>query len=146
MAFPNLAGKSCDAECEAELTAAGIKVEKMPECVRDRWNGEVKTIVLGTLYGWSFTRAWYYWITKGPGLPLEYAVPLYRTYGQEVRVNGHCGCPNPFYQGGTAVDSYHIDTPEGLWALAWTIKQAVKDAREKWPEEYEQHEQFMGEK
>jgi len=136
MAFPNLAGKSCDAECSAELEVAGIKVEKMPECVRASWNGEVKTIVFGTLCGWSFTRAWYYWVAKGPGLSLEYAIPLYRTHGKQVRVGGHCGCLTPFYCGGSAVDHYHIDTPEGLKALTRAIEQSVKDARLRWPEEY----------
>ena len=142
MNFPNLAGKSCDTECEAELNTAGIKVEKMPECVRASWNGEVKTIVFGTLYGWSFSRAWKYWVAKGPGLSLDYAIPLYQAWGQQVRVGGHCGCPTPFYQGGTAVDSYHIDSSEGLVVLAETIKQAVNDARVKWQEEYAQQIEF----
>ena len=46
-----------------------------------------------------------------------------------MRVEGHCGCPSPLeYNKGFAVGLYHVDTPEGLKALADTIKQVAKDS------------------
>lgn len=142
MTFPNLAGKlgtTADACCVAELNAAGIKVEKYPECMRSR--DEVKTVVVGTLHGWMFRRAWYYWVAEGPGLPLDFAIKLHRKHGKDVRVDGHCGCPTPFYCGGTAVNLYHVDTPDGLVALAQEIEQVVQVNRERYGEEYRQHVQ-----
>ena len=135
----NLAGVDsvqADAECEAELKSAGIEMENFPECMRHRM-GEVKTVVAGGLHGWSFTRAWYYWIAKGPGLPLEYAMRLYRDCGKEVRVAGHCAGVSPLWYSGLSVGSYHVDTLEGLSALSKAIRQAVNDAKERYPEEWE---------
>lgn len=119
----NYAGKTnCDAELEAELTEAGIPVFRLPESLRDTM-GEVQSIVVGDLCGWEFKRAWYYWVAKGPGIPPEDAEALHATHGQDVRVAGHCGCPSPLeWYEGFAVPLYHIDTQEGLNALANTIK------------------------
>jgi len=120
----NYAGKSDkDEEIAAELEIAKIKVSRC-ELLRDQ--GEVKTSVVGDLHGWSFRRAWYYWIAKGPGIPPEYADRLHEKYGQEVRVDGHCGCPSPKeWFKGFAVGHYHIDTQLGLCALADTIRQVA---------------------
>ena len=132
----NFAGKMADVECEAELEAAGIKVEHVPESFRKNM-GEVKTIVMGTLRGWTFERAWYYWVAKGPGLPLEYAVPLYQECGRDVRVDGHCGGVAPTWKGGLSVGLYHVDTQKGLGALAKTITQAVEIAKLRYPDIWE---------
>lgn len=127
--FPNYAGRSnVDDALQAELEAAGIRAERLPEILRPS-RGEVKSIVLGALHGWHFSRAWYYWIAQGPGLPPQYADPLHATYGTDVRVSGHCGCPSPFEQfKGLAVGLYHIDGPQGLLALADALKACVGDA------------------
>ena len=120
--FPNMAGKICDIELQAELTKAGIHTKKLPECLRETV-GEVKSIIIGTLHGWSFERSWRYWVAKGPGIPPDDAETLHAGFGQEVRVDGHCGCPSPKeWFKGFAVGLYHVDTHEGLAALANTIK------------------------
>jgi hypothetical protein len=126
--FPNCAGReNIDDLLTAELKTAGIEVVQY-EFLRDTC-GEVKTSVRGQLHRWTFTRAWYYWMASGPGLPPNYATPLHEVHGQEVRVGGHCGCPSPLeWCKGFAVDSYHVDTPTGLKALADALKQCVSDA------------------
>ena len=119
----NYAGRDdIDKDLEAELTEAGIGIYRFPEFYREK-SGEVKTIVIGTLYGWTFKRAWYYWIAEGPGIPPVDAEELHQTHGKDVRVDGHCGCPSPteWYKG-FAVPHYHIDTQEGLNALAAMIQ------------------------
>ena len=110
-----------------------IPVYRMPEILRDS-RGEVKTIIINDIfYGWKFERAWYYWRVEGPGLPLEYAVSLHEKYGNVVRVAGHCGCPSPMEWGfGMPIPSYHVDTAEGLKALADAIKQCAEDAKKKY--------------
>lgn len=94
-AFPNRAGDHPDTDdvLAAELEAAGITVEKH-EFLRRR-NREVKTAVIGSLHGWGFERAWYYWVATGPGIELEAAEKLHAAHGRSVRVDGHCGCPSP---------------------------------------------------
>jgi hypothetical protein len=125
-AFPNRAGDHADTDdvLTAELEKAGITVEKH-EFLRRR-NNEVKTAVIGSLHGWSFERAWYYWVAKGPGIELEAAEKLHATHGRSVRVDGHCGCPSPGeWFKGLACGAYHVDDQEGLNALADTIRELV---------------------
>lgn len=125
-AFPNRAGDHADTDdvLAAELAAAGITVEKH-EFLRRR-NREVKTAVIGSLHGWSFERAWYYWVATGPGIELEAAEKLHAAHGRSVRVDGHCGCPSPGeWFKGLACGSYHVDDQEGLNALADTIRELV---------------------
>lgn len=126
----NYAGtKDKDKEIAAELTAAGIEAVKLPESLRES-RGEVKTIVIGQLGPWGFRRAWYYWVAEGPGIPPVYAEDLHKRFGKEVRVAGHCGCPSPLeWYKGFAVGDYHVDTQEGLKALADTIKMVMGDAK-----------------
>lgn len=60
---------------------------------------------------------------KGPGIPNPTAEILHEKFGQEVRVDGHCGCPSPWEQfGGLACGRYHVDTQRGLIAIANTIQ------------------------
>jgi hypothetical protein len=125
-AFPNRAGDHEDTDdvLSAELEAAGITVEKH-EFLRRR-NREVKTAVIGSLHGWGFERAWYYWVATGPGIELEAAEKLHAAHGRSVRVDGHCGCPSPGeWFKGLACGSYHVDDQEGLNALAETIRELV---------------------
>ena len=127
----NFAGRNdADAEIEAELVAAGITTERLPEVLRERM-GEVKTIIMGWLHGWRFERAWRYWIAQGPGIPPVYADDLHRSHGREVRVDGNCTCPSPReWMHGFAVGLYHVDSQDGLNALAQTIRRVVEDANE----------------
>ena len=125
--FPNLArgenpAKEIIAEvtaiCETELKVAGITVGKLSFPLR----GEVPSCAFGSLSMWTFERRWYYWSANGPGLPVEVAEKLHAAHGSKVRVDGHCGCPSPReWFKGFGVGSYHIDSPEGLKALAEAI-------------------------
>lgn len=85
--------------------------------------GEVDCGVIGACRSWIFRRAWYYWEATGPGIPPGSAKELHDRLGQEVRVEGHCGCPDPIeYCKGRPVRWYHVDTQRGLKALADVIK------------------------
>lgn len=142
MRFPNKAGDHADTDeiLRAELKAAGIPTlqesdgkppEFMAEFLR-RTSGEVKTSVQGYLHGWQFKRAWYYWTAEGPGIDVETAEALHAAHGKEVRVAGHCGCPSPReWFKGLACGSYHVDSAEGLKALADTIKGLVEKSAAK---------------
>lgn len=77
-----------------------------------------------------FTRAWYYWCVSGY-VPLNIAVEMYENPNgkKDIRVAGHCGCPPPSEQlvlhkvcGMDVVNSYHIDTQEGLNYFVETLK------------------------
>jgi hypothetical protein len=91
--FPNYAGRDdVDDKLRAELDAAGIIVHNF-RYAKENSRSEVKTGIIGELHGWKFERTWCYWRAEGPGLPPTYANPLHATHGEEVRVDGHCGCP-----------------------------------------------------
>ena len=123
----NLAGETkADLHILKELSEAGIEVVE-----GERSRGEVPHTLTGRLADWNFSRAWYYWMANAEkGLPLEVATELHsrkysvegerqpETYGQVIRVNGNCGCPAPT----RSVRSYHIDSQEGLNALAGAIR------------------------
>ena len=121
----NYAGvEGCDNALIAELKFADIGYTKF----RFHPSGEVPTHVIGHIdpSGWGFERAWTYWVAEGPGIPVEEAEELHEKYGQVVRVSGHCGCPSPLeWFKGFGVGLYHVDTLEGLKALADTIKEIV---------------------
>lgn len=123
--FPNLARgfdadpvdhPDVDATIERELTEAGIRFHKMPTW---KAKGEVPTTILcGSSHRWGFHRAWYYYVAKGDGIPPDKAEAFHQTWGTQVRVEGHCGCPSPLeYNKGFAVGTYHVDTQEGLNAF-----------------------------
>jgi len=123
--FPNYAGRDdVDDLLSKELENAGIEVHKMPFTLK----GEVKTSIIGSVGPWGFTRAWYYWVAQGPGIPPSYAWDLYNTHGKDARIEGHAGSINPNYNKGFAIGSYHVDNPEGLKALADTIKKVMTEA------------------
>ncbi len=122
--FPNLARRQpasdivcaeIDAVVEQELQAAGIEAHPL----YSRLRSEVPTKWFGAHCTWSFERFWYYWVAKGPGVPPEVAEKFHKVWGQQVRVDGHCGCPGPLeWARGFAIVLYHIDTAEGLRAFA----------------------------
>ena len=120
--------------CREELESTGIDVEEYP----GYQSGEVPSKVYGILHHWAFRRAWYYWIAEGPGIPPDDAEKLHQRYGQVVRVEGHCGCPSPSeWRKGFAIGLYHVDSLEGLRALADLIKLIV-DRNKTIHEAYEQ--------
>ncbi len=123
----NYAGMSDkDDEIASELRIAKIEVQKLPERMRDN-HPEMRTIIVGQLGPWCFKRAWYYWVAEGPGIPPYYANTLHKQFGKVVRVDGHCGCPSPKeWLKGFAVGHYHVDTQEGLNALAGTIRTIIE--------------------
>ena len=126
--FPNLARRDPVDSAEvgavtrvaaAELEAAGIAVLLGPTPVP----GEVPSRAMGALGSWLFRRAWCYWVANGQGLPVEAAEALHATHGKEVRVMGHCGAPSPLdYLRGQPCPCYHVDTPDGLKALAAALR------------------------
>ncbi len=128
--FPNLAGKpDIDDACAAELEQAGIVAQRF-EFFRDQ-HPEVKTCVRGELQCWFFTRYWYYWAAKGPGIPPAYAMELHSRIGKKVRVEGHCCAPSPLeWCGGFAVGSYHIDNQEGLNEFAKMLNKIAAEAKD----------------
>lgn len=119
----NLAGvPGCDDFILGELDAAGIEAYRFPF---DK-EGEVPTRIVGVLGGWTFRRAWYYYMATGPGIPPDLAEQLHTSHGTVVRVEGHCGCPSPLeWCGGFAVGSYHIDSQDGLTAFADLLRRIV---------------------
>ena len=114
-----------DQTCSDELIAAGIELFE-----GFKREGEVPTKVRGSLHGWLFTRAWRYWIAEGPGIPpYPYANSLHKAHGNEVRVDGNCTCPSPLeWSHGLAIGHYHVDSAEGLKALADTLGRIVQEA------------------
>ena len=121
----NLAGdENCDQYIPYELELAEIPYHNFGFKV----GGEVPTMFKGFLNGWVFERAWYYWIASSDEnlLLFKYANRLHKKFGKEVRVRGHCGCPSPEEDYNRpwdiGVSSYHVDTQEGLKALADMIK------------------------
>ena len=122
----NLAGDSeCDVFVEHELKRARIPIERV-DLPR---NSEVPYRIIGRLGGITFQRAWTYWVAKGP-VSIETARRLYddpvgRT---DIRVDGHCGCPEPVLpwteviDGHEFVTTYHIDSEVGLRIFADAVR------------------------
>ena len=143
VSFPNKAGDHADTDdiLRAELKAAGIptveEAQGKPEghyasILRDV-SGEVKTSVRGSMHGWTFKRAWYYWVAEGPGIDVDTAEILHSSHGKEVRVDGHADCPRPSeWFKGLGCGRYHVDTSDGLKALADTIKELVARSKRKY--------------
>ena len=133
----NLAGCELDNGTKVareELEFAGIDVLELPASMTT--SGEVKIKVAGNIDRWGFHRAWYYWVVKGPGLALEYAVPLDEKWGKEARVDGDCACRGAAFWGkGQSINLYHVDTKEGLKALADAIRKSIADGLEKFGQE-----------
>jgi hypothetical protein len=131
--------KEVDDAITAELTAAGLPmgtldrgegIVAMPESFRGCGNGyykEAPTNIYGFWHHWKFERAWYYYRASGRGIPSDIAEEFHKTWGRQVRVNGHCGCPSPLEQNeGFAIDFYHIDTPEGMAAFVKFLNSIYK--------------------
>jgi hypothetical protein len=105
-----------------ELIEAGIKINDMDFFIHDC--GEVPTSIIGTQCMWHFKRAWYYWVAKGPGIPMEKAEEFDKQWGKEVRADGDCACRGPkFWNEGFGTDCYHIDSQAGLNAFTQMLKE-----------------------
>lgn len=115
----NLAGSTTahvDAYAEDELKEAGIHIFRGKPS-----RGEVPASVIGEQGRFRFERAWYYWVAHGP-VSIELARKMYDDpRGRyDVRVAGHCGCPEPvkpwteIVEGDECVTEYHIDSQDGL--------------------------------
>ena len=116
----NYAGQIVKQELIDELTLAGIYAHDFGFLIND---GEVKSPIRGIIGAWGFTRAWYYWVAEGAGIPIEDANGLNEYYSETVRVGGYAGGRKPIEESmGFGIGSYHIDTQEGLKALADLIK------------------------
>ena len=134
----NIAGnKKCDLWILDELKIAGIEiVREDPHAT-----GEVPATISGKLGGFTFRRAWCYWIVDGP-MPLDIASRLYESnevWKKEVRVEGHGGAPHPkewaiYYDAERAmVECFHIDSRAGLSLFADTVRSLVKSTATKEP-------------
>jgi hypothetical protein len=108
----NLAGTQDTEAARAELIAAGINIVDVPRY------GEPQITVEGKLRGWTFRRAWYYWMAKGPAIPVDVARPFNEKRGSVVRVDGFAGGTDV----AVPVDSYHIDSQAGLDAFAELLR------------------------
>lgn len=89
----NLAGvQECDRYMRHELERARIEVVEETE----RCPGEVPYSITGKLKGWTFRRAWYYWIAQGQ-LPLDVAQELWAdpVGRSDVRAGGYAGGTAP---------------------------------------------------
>ena len=119
----NLAGvETCDADIRRELMGANIAVEAV-----EKTRSEVPYTLIGKLCGWTFKRAWYYWMASAPegeGVHETDAESLNEQWHNEVRVAGFAGGTkvSDRLSSRKTIDSYHIDTPEGLNVLAKLIK------------------------
>lgn len=115
----NLAGKKhCDDEIRRELARARIGIVEGGSDGK----GEVPATVTGKLAGWTFTRAWYYWVAKadhGPGIPPHEASILFcdPVGKDDIRVDGCSGNRMPTGHVGV----YHIDSEVGLRLFADTL-------------------------
>jgi hypothetical protein len=119
----NLAGDSrADNTIRQELRRARIPMKDTP-----LGRTEVPFTVIGRLGAWTFKRAWYYWMAHaeyGKGLPEEKAEALNTRWREEVRVQGYAGGTDvaQWLTGAGTIDTYHIDTQEGLNAFAKAIR------------------------
>jgi hypothetical protein len=122
----NLAGvETCDTDIRRELMGAGITAETV-----ERVSSEVPYSLVGRLGDWTFERAWYYWMASTPegmGVPEAEAEGLNQKWRREVRVAGFASGTEvgDWLSNQGTVDSYHIDTPEGLSAFARLLGEVV---------------------
>jgi hypothetical protein len=84
--------RKADVLIECELRRCGIQIVRQEQPTM----GEVVTHLTGKLGPFRFTRAWTYWVMKGP-MPLRAAQALYASpVGMtDVRAGGDAGCAPP---------------------------------------------------
>ncbi|MGB0972129.1 MAG: hypothetical protein ACPGVG_14395, partial [Mycobacterium sp.] len=119
----NLAGHPyADQHCSEELNLAGVPIVRLDDIP----GYEVRSRIQGQLGEFHFRRCWYYWSVCGP-MPLDVARRIHQQAGDTVRTAGYAGgidpdvwaeWPCPDRPKETHVDSYHVDSQEGLDLLA----------------------------
>ena len=86
--------RNIDDRIKEELQIANIPVFRLPSYM----NTEVKTKYIGLLNGFTFYRAWNYWVCEGD-MPLDIADEIYKKYKElNIRAGGHCGNVSPITQ------------------------------------------------
>ena len=106
----------------AKLAKMGIHIGTVCEKSETEWIN-VYT-VKAELYGWTFYRAWYYWVAeakgKGSAVPKTFAQKLNedKNNREEIRVEGYAGGQDVT----KPVECYHVDTPRGLSELVKLLK------------------------
>jgi hypothetical protein len=116
----------CDIDIALELQAAGVRFERLDYAL-----SEVPYHLVGKLGKWTFIRSWYYWKATAPdgeGVPDDNAKAFNNHWRGQVRVAGFAGgtdVHNWLSSSGT-IDSYHIDTQEGLNAFADLVRKLAK--------------------
>ncbi len=107
-----------------KLAQVGITVGGLKKNVDDTEWVKLYTVE-ASAWGWRFHRAWYYWIAVAENqryfVPADTAMVLHERWGSVVRTDGFAGGKVP----DGPVDSYHIDTPDGLAALIEVLKEIV---------------------
>lgn len=113
-----------------ELLEAGIFI--LPNDPKDR--GEVPAEFCGRYKGFTFYRAWDYWVVNGM-VPLKVAKELYDhpTGAKNVRVMGHCGCPPP-EDWATEIETYTgcQVVPDKEWDEVIRVFADYPESIEKW--------------
>ena len=115
----NLAGvEDCNKFILSELIEAEISISRLSRPS----NQEVSWRIYGRMGDFKFTRAWRYWVARGP-MPIEIAREIYIEHKSDVRHSGHCACPHPDeWAHGGFIGQYHIDTQVGLNYFIRTLK------------------------
>ncbi len=105
-----------------KLAKNGIHIPSICEKSETEWtNGYT---VKAELYGWTFYRAWYYWIAEAATKEFEIPKTLAQKFNKdennrkEIRVEGWAG-GNDVKK---PVSSYHVDTPRGLKELVMFLR------------------------
>jgi hypothetical protein len=120
----------------AKLARAGISIPSANAESATEWIEVHK--VEGKAFGWTFFRAWYYWVCEAKDsktvLPKTVAEKLNAEHFCDVRVGGFAGGQNVT----GPVGSYHVDTPVGLAALVAVLKQRHEEREAKRDREFKE--------
>lgn len=120
--------KNCDIYIAQELTEAGIPIIQL-DYKSTGSREEVPFTKAGKLFDLTFIRDWSYWRVHGP-VSQKIAIELYNDpIGKKViRCDGYAGGVNPDNSEAYKpcvdgfINTYHIDSEEGLVLFASTIK------------------------
>jgi len=116
-----------------DIISRELEIADIPYHFVGRSSSEVPFSYVGILDGWTFTRAWRYWVARAEETVLFFGLAdeLHVSHGNEVRVSGHGLAPAPreWYDQpwSIGVSLYHVDTQEGLNALADAIRKQTRE-------------------
>ena len=118
--------RKIDHRVKEELKMANIPVYSLPYYM----DGEVKTKYFGILNGFTFYRAWNYWICDGD-MPLDVVNKIYKKYKElNIRAGGHCGNEPPITQSYNPIYTKELEEYRdkvGLDKFIRTYKDVVHD-------------------